>query len=222
MRLLLPFMRVEPVATTLQQIGENFEVLRLMECSGSFRVEMDGNREALLRFALDCGASLWTKECHQALADSLKEENQARCQKCRRIATSFLDCSCGNYAWCQKHEDTTLLWDHADHDCFPACCAHGHPYPIVTVKETESILYAQMPPPDEICFLEDPASEQDRAIFHVKVRQKSQEERTYEAEDIRKRFDVKDEALGIPAKQWRDKNEESYVQLFLTPPARGT
>jgi hypothetical protein len=199
---------------------------------------MEGNREALFRLADDYDAMIWTKEIYRALQENPKRKrgkNQPRCQICGKPATSFFSCSCGEYAWCKdcegldpnpKYDDDgtyigpgDIIWYHADHDCFPACCAHGHPYPPVTGEEMKAILRAQMFLPYNVSFREDRASTDDRVLFSVRVQRKTKEERRYEEEDIRKRFEVvrdDDEEL----KECRSEKEQSFVNLFVTPRKR--
>jgi hypothetical protein len=236
MQLLLPFMTVDPVVTTIEEIQDNIAVVRLMGSSGTFRVEMGkDDRSSLYQLAWDLDAFVWTKEAHQYLQDSLKEENQPRCQICGAIATDFIDCSCGNYAWCREcegepggptytatdpnggpdHEERmsfySLMWDHADHDCFPECCAAGHLYPRVTAEELAAIVRHNVSK-DELFFLEDEASNDDRVVFHVKVRWKSPEEYVYEADRLRARFQL-DKARYV--EQFRSEPEKKFIELFL-------
>lgn len=234
MQRLLPGM-VDPVVTTIQGVKDNIAMLRMTETSGVFCVAMgDGDRSAVYQLAGDISAFLWTKEMHQQLQESLQGRNSTRCQVCGAPAAEILACSCGTYAWCQDCEGepvpggsksftyifgeaveytTTfyeILWDHADHDCFPACCALEHKRPCVEPEELEEIVRVNRMP-DEIFLTEDQASSDDRIIFHVKVRRKSREELAHEEKQLRSRFDVN----AWPPEADRLQREREFIERFL-------
>lgn len=222
MQLLLPFFRVEPVVTTLQEVRDNITIIGMTEGWGSFCVEIS-NQDELLKLVDEYHAILWTKDLVKQLAESLCEESQPRC-KCGARIVSTLNCHCGTYTWCENSMDfmdpgnTTdeicwesriSWWDHADHDCFPACCQYGHIWPRVTPQEMDVILRTNTPPPQWVTFLEGRKSKRKAPLFRVNVRCKSRQQRRWDEEGIRKRFNVQEVNFE------RNENEEAFVQLFL-------
>ncbi|MEK7503506.1 MAG: hypothetical protein AAB577_00805 [Patescibacteria group bacterium] len=128
------------VAETEKELKENIALLRFIKTDISFSYK---SRKApwsqQMAFLAGKGDISLSREVSFEEVKDLLEPLNVSCE-CGNPATVILNCSCGNYVWCQDCVDSCIFWNHADHDCSPECCAQEHKAPAITLTELETMV----------------------------------------------------------------------------------
>lgn len=115
--------------------------------------------------------------------DLPESQEEKPCQECGEPATVYFECSCGTYAWCEKHEDSYIIWDHSDHNCSPECCKRGHTSEEISAEELRKSIS-----PIEVTL--NDISESGKTTFVVEVRQKGGENILREFEGLLGQYEI--------------------------------
>lgn len=147
-----PFMgRFRSVVNTETELEENLYLIHLARMTGEFlyRVKGNSNWQDNINLAASGKGKVSFTISGDELAEILELVN-ALCA-CGEPATIILNCSCGNYAWCDKCFEyvgpgevnappSAIFWNHADHNCSSECCAKGHQAPEITLAELRAMV----------------------------------------------------------------------------------
>lgn len=187
---LFPFLKI---VRNKYEFLTNLAILKDWRRDAIFRVRITSDNWAeFLDCSLEIGAYITAyidpvayPNPPEVLLDNLDEkqdEDFLKCKECGAPAIYFLNCSCGTYAWCEEHEDATVLWDHADHECSSECCARGHSAETRSIAELEAMVSP----------LEISMEARNQKDISVKVRQKSEQECIDELESLMGKYLVRE------------------------------